>query len=205
MPLSGRAFVTGGGRGIGESIARDLYGDYVAYVPYTIPGFALVKSVADIFDRHCEVKGIVLLQHGIFTVGGDARETYERMIEQDAIVGVTSNPSIFQKAMTAGSVYDEQFRDLAAQGLDAFDEGFVQSVSQAGEPDWLAAGCDDVLDYFLTIITNGRVTTDGVGAHSDLLAEFPYLGPPHSARHLVEAPTSRASTSRRNRKCYEEV
>jgi hypothetical protein len=34
-----------------------------------------------------------------------------------------------------------------------------------------------------------------VGAHSDLLAEFPYLGPPHSARHLVAAPTSRASTS----------
>ncbi len=45
--------------------------------------------------------------------------TYERMMEQDAIVGVTSNPSIFQKAMTAGSAYDEQFRDLAAQGLDA--------------------------------------------------------------------------------------
>src|SRR4029077_8891128 len=46
---------------------------------------------------------------------------------------------------------------------------------------------DDVLDYFLTIITNGKVTTDGVGAHSDLLAEFPYLGPPHSARRLVQA------------------
>jgi hypothetical protein len=30
-----------------------------------------------------------------------------------------------------------------------------------------------------------------VGAHSDLLAEFPYLGPPHSARRLVEAPISR--------------
>jgi len=54
---------------------------------------------------------------------------------------------------------------------------------------------DDVLDHFLTILTNGKVTTDRVGAHSDLLAEFPYLGPPHSARRLVEAPTSRASTS----------
>jgi Domain of unknown function (DUF4331) len=38
---------------------------------------------------------------------------------------------------------------------------------------------DDVLDYFLTIITNGKVTTDRVEAHSDLLIEFPYLGPPH--------------------------
>jgi hypothetical protein len=38
---------------------------------------------------------------------------------------------------------------------------------------------DDVLDYFLSIFTNGKVTTDGVGAHGDLLTEFPYLGPPH--------------------------
>ncbi|GCE25126.1 transaldolase [Dictyobacter alpinus] len=45
--------------------------------------------------------------------------TFQRLIEQDAIVGVTSNPSLFQKAMTTGSAYDEQFRDLAAQQLDA--------------------------------------------------------------------------------------
>jgi Domain of unknown function (DUF4331) len=38
---------------------------------------------------------------------------------------------------------------------------------------------DDVLDHFLSVITNGKVTTDGVGPHADLLPEFPYLGPPH--------------------------
>ncbi len=45
--------------------------------------------------------------------------TFQQMMEQDAIVGVTSNPSLFQKAMTVGTAYDEQFRDLAAQQLDA--------------------------------------------------------------------------------------
>jgi hypothetical protein len=40
---------------------------------------------------------------------------------------------------------------------------------------------DDVQDYFLSILTNGKVQTDGVGAHSDLLSQFPYLGPPHRA------------------------
>jgi hypothetical protein len=40
---------------------------------------------------------------------------------------------------------------------------------------------DDVLDHFLAILTNGKVTSDGVGAHRDLLTEFPYLGPPHRA------------------------
>ena len=38
---------------------------------------------------------------------------------------------------------------------------------------------DDVLDHFLSVLTNGKVTTDGIGAHNDLLADFPYLGPPH--------------------------
>ena len=40
---------------------------------------------------------------------------------------------------------------------------------------------DDVQDYFLAILTNGKVTEDGVGPHHDLLTEFPYLGPPHKA------------------------
>jgi hypothetical protein len=40
---------------------------------------------------------------------------------------------------------------------------------------------DDVSDAFLAILTNGKVTEDKVGPHGDLLAEFPYLGPPHKA------------------------
>jgi hypothetical protein len=39
---------------------------------------------------------------------------------------------------------------------------------------------DDAADAFLAILTNGRVTEDKVGPHGDLLAEFPYLGPPHN-------------------------
>jgi hypothetical protein len=38
---------------------------------------------------------------------------------------------------------------------------------------------DDVVDVFLSVLTNGKVTGDNVGHHHDLLAEFPYLGPPH--------------------------
>ncbi|HTG01748.1 MAG TPA: DUF4331 family protein [Nitrospirota bacterium] len=40
---------------------------------------------------------------------------------------------------------------------------------------------DRALDYFLSVLTNGKIKTDGVAAHSDLLADFPYLGPPHRA------------------------
>lgn len=40
---------------------------------------------------------------------------------------------------------------------------------------------DDAFDSFLRILTNGKVTEDKVGSHDDLVAEFPYLGPPHKA------------------------
>lgn len=39
---------------------------------------------------------------------------------------------------------------------------------------------DDAADAFLAVLTNGKVTGDKVGPHIDLLAEFPYLGPPHN-------------------------
>jgi len=65
----------------GDAVVREVYGDKVAYVPYTIPGFALAKSVADVFDKNPKVEGLVLLQHGIFTVGEDAKQAYERMID----------------------------------------------------------------------------------------------------------------------------
>jgi hypothetical protein len=38
---------------------------------------------------------------------------------------------------------------------------------------------DDVIDIELNLVTNGKVTGDGVGPHSDYLSDFPYLGNPH--------------------------
>ena len=38
---------------------------------------------------------------------------------------------------------------------------------------------DDAADAFLAVLTNGKVTGDKVGPHIDLLAGFPFVGPPH--------------------------
>src|SRR6476620_3839793 len=48
----------------------------------------------------------------------DLLETGElkRMMEEDAVVGVTSNPTIFQKALSQGSAYDEQLKELEHEG-----------------------------------------------------------------------------------------
>ena len=40
----------------------------------------------------------------------------KHLIDDDSVVGATSNPTIFQKAMTAGNAYDEQLRKEAGRG-----------------------------------------------------------------------------------------
>jgi transaldolase len=41
-----------------------------------------------------------------------------RAMREDAVVGVTSNPTIFQKAIAAGDVYDEQLREVLKEERD---------------------------------------------------------------------------------------
>jgi transaldolase len=41
-----------------------------------------------------------------------------RMMDEDAVVGVTSNPTIFQKAMSEGGWYDDQLREVLAEEDD---------------------------------------------------------------------------------------
>jgi transaldolase len=50
----------------------------------------------------------------------DALRTGElaRMMEEDAVVGVTSNPTIFQKAMAQGEAYDDQLREVLEHERD---------------------------------------------------------------------------------------
>jgi hypothetical protein len=52
---------------------------------------------------------------------------------------------------------------------------------------------DDVVDFFLPLLTNGKVTEDKVGSHQDLLTEFPYVGPPHNAYAELTAAAAKRS------------
>jgi transaldolase len=42
----------------------------------------------------------------------------EQLLRERSVVGVTTNPSIFQKALQEGAAYDAQIRDLALRGVD---------------------------------------------------------------------------------------
>jgi len=61
----------------------------------------------------------------------DMLETGElaRMMEEDAVVGVTSNPTIFQKAISHGERYDEQLKQILDSGETDGKEIFLQLSS----------------------------------------------------------------------------
>src|SRR5262245_9652665 len=65
----------------GEALCADVYDGRMGIVPYIMPGFALAKKSAEVFEADPNVEGLILHKHGIFTFGADAREAYERMIE----------------------------------------------------------------------------------------------------------------------------
>src|SRR6266540_3302938 len=64
----------------GEALCREVFGARVGYVPYLMPGFGLAKAAAAVFDADPSVEGLILVKHGIFSFGADARKAYERMI-----------------------------------------------------------------------------------------------------------------------------
>ena len=67
----------------GEKRIREIYGERVVVIPYIMAGFDLAAYCAREYPKQAgrNTVGMVLLSHGIFSFAGDARESYELMIE----------------------------------------------------------------------------------------------------------------------------
>ncbi len=67
----------------GEKRVREIYGDRVVVIPYIMAGFDLAAYCAREFPKQAgkSTVGMVLLSHGIFSFGPDAKQSYELMIE----------------------------------------------------------------------------------------------------------------------------
>ena len=63
-----------------RTIGDRVFGNALGFVEYVMPGFALAKAAAAVFDRDPGVEGLLLDKHGIFTFGSTAKQAYDRMI-----------------------------------------------------------------------------------------------------------------------------
>jgi transaldolase len=77
--------------------------------------------------------------------GGHLKE----LIDDYSVVGATSNPTIFQKAMSQGDAYDEQLSELAEKGVDlessfwALAQQDIQDACDLFHPVWDGGGGKD--------------------------------------------------------------
>ncbi|MGK8500081.1 transaldolase [Nocardia asiatica] len=82
---------------------------------------------------------------------GNLRE----LIETRSVVGVTTNPTIFQGALSQGHAYDNQLKELAAQGADA--DAAIRTITT----DDVRAACDVFAPVFeATGGVDGRVSIE---------------------------------------------
>src|SRR5258705_13060631 len=83
-----------------------------------------------------------LSSHGVSVwVDSLSREMLEtgelrRLMDEDAVVGVTSNPTIFEKALATGDWYDEQLLEELARGGDPKEIFLALAVED------IRRGCD---------------------------------------------------------------
>jgi hypothetical protein len=56
----------------------------------------------------------------------------QRLIDEDGIRGVTSNPTIFDKAIAGGEGYDDQLLELHAKGVGSEDAFWALAVDDIG-------------------------------------------------------------------------
>ncbi len=78
---------------------QQIYGDQVVIIPYVMPGFDLARLCAKQFALEANEKtiGMILMNHGIFSFGDTAKQSYQRMIE---LVTLAENYLQHQQAWT---------------------------------------------------------------------------------------------------------
>jgi rhamnose utilization protein RhaD (predicted bifunctional aldolase and dehydrogenase)/NAD(P)-dependent dehydrogenase (short-subunit alcohol dehydrogenase family) len=110
----------------GKKRAQDLFGSELCICDYVMPGFGLAHQVRKAVADRPTALGAILLKHGIFTWGEDARTAYERMIEmvdraertieQAGRSRATKNSQ--SKAATSASAFLPELRGALTESLD---------------------------------------------------------------------------------------
>ncbi|HEY8217520.1 MAG TPA: transaldolase [Acidimicrobiia bacterium] len=105
-----------------------------------------------------------------------------RLIDEDGIKGVTSNPTIFEKAMAAGEGYDEELKACAAEGLSIEDSYWRLVVDDVGTAADMLRDVYDATggaDGFVSVEVSPELAHDTAGTIAQAQELFGRLGRPN--------------------------
>jgi transaldolase len=104
----------------------------------------------------------------------------QRLIDEDGVTGVTSNPTIFQKAISGSKDYDESLRGYLAEGVREEKEIFLglamEDVSRAARLFWPAYLRSGGLDGFISIEVSPDLANDTEKTVAEAIRLFSAIG-----------------------------
>lgn len=66
---------------VGEALAREAFGDTIAWIPYIRPGFDLAKQIGLVVRANPNLRAVFMAKHGLVTWGNSAEECYRSTID----------------------------------------------------------------------------------------------------------------------------
>ena len=84
----------------------------------------------------------------------------QKKIDEDDLRGVTSNPTIFEKAIVGSSDYDEQFKQLVASGKsgeEIYDALVIEDISKTADILKPVYDKTDGIDGYISLEVNPRL------------------------------------------------
>ncbi|MDQ3281382.1 MAG: bifunctional transaldolase/phosoglucose isomerase [Acidobacteriota bacterium] len=106
----------------------------------------------------------------------------QRMIEEDDLRGLTSNPTIFEKAIGGSEDYDAQLRTLASQGKsrdDIYDELVIEDIGNAADLFLPVYEKTNGEDGYVSIEVSPRMAKDTKATVAEAKRLFTRLGRPN--------------------------
>ncbi len=115
-----------------------------------------------------------------------------RTLIDDGIVGVTSNPSIFQKAITGSVAYADALKALVTDGKDAlqiYESLAIEDIKQAADLLYPVYEETDGKDGYISLEVNPTLAHDTEGTIAEARRLFAELGRPNI---MIKVPATQA-------------
>ena len=114
------------------------------------------------------------IRRGMLTTGD-----LQKKIEEDDLRGVTSNPTIFEKAITGSTDYDEQLRQLVQAGksvTEIYEDLVVDDIGAAADTLKPVYDKTDGLDGYISLEVNPKLAYDTQGTIDEAARLFERVG-----------------------------
>ncbi|MDY0169336.1 MAG: transaldolase [Thermoguttaceae bacterium] len=114
----------------------------------------------------------------------------KRMIDEDGLRGMTSNPAIFEKAITGSHDYDDDIRRLAGEGNDVasiYEALSVRDVQDAADVFQTVYDASEGRDGFVSLEVNPHLAHDTLGTVEEARRLWTALNRPNV---LIKVPST---------------